>query len=58
MMEEKIIVASLAALAQPIRLKVFRALVVTGKAALTPGAIAEALDIPANTFASFYGRRS
>jgi DNA-binding transcriptional ArsR family regulator len=40
---------SLAALAQPVRLKVFRALVVTGQAGLTPGTIAEALDIPANT---------
>ena len=49
MMEEKVVVASLAALAQPIRLKVFRALVVTGKAGLTPGAISEALDVPANT---------
>lgn len=49
MMEEKAIVASLAALAQPIRLKVFRALVVAGKAGLTPGAISEALDVPANT---------
>ena len=48
-MEEKVIIASLAALAQPIRLKVFRALVVTGKTGLTPGAMAEGLDIPANT---------
>jgi DNA-binding transcriptional ArsR family regulator len=48
-MEERVILASLAALAQPIRLKVFRALVVAGQAGLTPGAIAEALDIPANT---------
>ena len=48
-MEEKTVVASLAALAQPIRLKVFRALVVAGKGGLTPGVIAEALDIPPNT---------
>jgi DNA-binding transcriptional ArsR family regulator len=48
-MEERVILASLAALAQPIRLKVFRALVVAGQAGLTPGAIAETLDIPANT---------
>ena len=48
-MEEKAIITSLAALAQPVRLKVFRALVVTGKAGLTPGAMAEGLDIPANT---------
>lgn len=48
-MEEKTVVASLAALAQPIRLKVFRALVVAGKGGLTPGVIAEALEIPPNT---------
>lgn len=48
-MEEKDIVRSLAALAQPVRLKVFRALVVCGDAGLTPGAMAEGLDIPANT---------
>lgn len=48
-MEEQIVVASLAALAQPVRLQVFRALVVTGEAGLTPGTIAKALDIPANT---------
>jgi ArsR family transcriptional regulator len=49
MMEEAAIVKSLAALAQPVRLKVFRALVVTGQAGLTPGTMAEALDIPGNT---------
>ncbi len=49
MMEEKEVVKALAALAQPVRLQVFRALVVTGKAGLTPGTIAEALDMPANT---------
>jgi ArsR family transcriptional regulator, arsenate/arsenite/antimonite-responsive transcriptional repressor len=43
------VVKSLAALAQPVRLQVFRALVVSGKAGLTPGTMAEALDIPANT---------
>jgi ArsR family transcriptional regulator len=48
-MEEKDIVRSLAALAQPVRLKVFRALVVRGATGLTPGAMAEGLDIPANT---------
>ena len=42
-------VSALAALAQPVRLKVFRALVVTGEAGLTPGTMAEGLDIPANT---------
>jgi DNA-binding transcriptional ArsR family regulator len=48
-MDESEVVRSLAALAQPVRLKVFRALVVTGPAGLTPGTMAEALDMPANT---------
>ncbi len=43
------VVKSLAALAQPVRLKVFRALVVTGRDGLTPGTMAQALDIPPNT---------
>ncbi|MDP1051404.1 ArsR/SmtB family transcription factor, partial [Klebsiella quasipneumoniae] len=42
-------IKALAALAQPVRLQVFRALVVTGDAGLTPGTMAEGLDIPANT---------
>ena len=48
-MEEKDVVQSLAALAQPIRLQVFRALVVRGASGLTPGAMAEGLGIPPNT---------
>jgi len=48
-MDPNEVVKSLAALAQPVRLQVFRALVVSGKAGLTPGTMAEALDIPANT---------
>ena len=48
-MEEKDVVQSLAALAQPIRLRVFRALVVRGASGLTPGAMAEGLRIPPNT---------
>ena len=48
-MEEKDVVDSLAALAQPVRLQVFRALVVTGPAGLTPGTIAEGLGMPPNT---------
>jgi len=48
-MEEADVIKALAALAHPVRLQVFRALVVTGKTGLTPGTIAEALDIPANT---------
>ena len=48
-MEEKVVVRSLAALAQPVRLQVFRALVVRGASGLTPGAMAEGLGIPPNT---------
>ena len=48
-MDEQEVVKSLAALAQPVRLKVFRALVVRGQDGLTPGTMAEALDIPPNT---------
>jgi ArsR family transcriptional regulator, arsenate/arsenite/antimonite-responsive transcriptional repressor len=43
------IVKSLAALAQPLRLQVFRALVVAGPAGMTPGAIGSQLEIPATT---------
>jgi DNA-binding transcriptional ArsR family regulator len=42
-------VAALAALAQPIRLKVFRALVVAGQGGLTPGSLSESLGIPGAT---------
>ena len=48
-MEEIDIIRSLAALAHPVRLQIFRALVVTGKAGLTPGTIADALHMPATT---------
>lgn len=48
-MEQDAVVKSLAALAQPVRLQVFRALVVRGQAGLTPGAMSEGLGIPANT---------
>lgn len=44
-MEEQEVVRSLAALAQPVRLQVFRALVVAGDAGLTPGAMAESLEV-------------
>lgn len=44
-MEEKDVIRALAALAQPLRLQVFRALVVVGDAGLTPGAIQEALGV-------------
>jgi len=49
MMEEIEIVRSLAALAQPVRLRVFRALVVAGPAGLTPGALTEALAVSATS---------
>lgn len=48
-MEEQQIIRSLAALAQTHRLKVFRLLVVAGQQGLTPGALAEALELPAAT---------
>jgi ArsR family transcriptional regulator, arsenate/arsenite/antimonite-responsive transcriptional repressor len=49
MMEDTDVVRALGALAQPLRLQVFRALVVVGDAGLTPGAIQEALGVPAAT---------
>jgi ArsR family transcriptional regulator, arsenate/arsenite/antimonite-responsive transcriptional repressor len=48
MLEEQVIKA-LAALAHPVRLKVFRALVVSGRPGLTPGVMQEGLGIPATT---------
>ncbi len=48
-MEEKDIVKALAALAQPNRLRVFRALVVAGKEGTTPGALGDSLGVPAAT---------
>lgn len=48
-MEEQHVVRSLAALAQVHRLKVFRLLVVAGPGGLTPGALAEALEVPSAT---------
>jgi DNA-binding transcriptional ArsR family regulator len=48
-MEEDQVVKALGALAHPLRLKVFRALVVTGPAGLTPGVMQEALGVPATT---------
>lgn len=48
-MEEIDVVKALAALAQPVRLGVFRALVVVGKEGLTPGTMAEGLSIPPAT---------
>ncbi|WP_395322415.1 ArsR/SmtB family transcription factor [Variovorax sp. UC74_104] len=52
-MEEKNVIQALAALAQPVRLQVFRALVVAGPAGLTPGVLAERLEV-APTSLSFH----
>lgn len=48
-MEEQDVIKALAALAQPHRLKAFRALVVAGQSGLTPGVIATELEVPAAT---------
>lgn len=48
-MEEKQIIKALSALAQPHRLQIFRALVVTGTPGLTPAVMAEGLGVPAAT---------
>jgi ArsR family transcriptional regulator, arsenate/arsenite/antimonite-responsive transcriptional repressor len=48
-MEEKHIVHALAALAQPFRLRIFRALVVAGDDGSTPSVLAEQLTIPSTT---------
>ena len=44
-MQAENVVQSLAALAHPVRLQIFRALVVTGRQGLVPGVIQEALGI-------------
>jgi len=48
-MNEDQVVKALAALAHPVRLKAFRALVVSGPQGLTPGVMQEGLGIPATT---------
>ena len=48
-MNEKAAVASLAALAQGMRLRIFRALVGAGPQGMTPGALCATLDVPAST---------
>lgn len=48
-MDELEVIKALGALAHPVRLRVFRALVVTGPRGLTPGVMQEGLDIPATT---------
>ena len=49
LMNEQSAVASLAALAQGMRLRIFRALVGAGPQGLTPGALAATLDVPGST---------
>ena len=48
-MESGEVVQALAALAQPLRLQVFRALVVAGPQGLTPGAMSVGTGVPPNT---------
>ena len=48
-MEEKSAITALAALAQPMRLRIFRALVGAGPQGMTPGALSALLDAPAST---------
>lgn len=52
-MEERDIITALSALAQPVRLRVFRSLVVAGPDGMTPSALCEALDVP-GTSLSFH----
>lgn len=48
-MQETDVIRSLAALAQEVRLRVFRALVVAGQEGLTPSGLSEQLGIAPNT---------
>jgi len=48
-MDEQSAVLSLAALAQGMRLRIFRALVGAGPQGLTPGALTATLDVPGST---------
>lgn len=48
-MEEQRVIQALGGLAHPVRLKVFRALVVSGTRGLTPGVMQEGLGIPGTT---------
>ena len=52
-MDETEVVTALAALAHPMRLRVFRTLVVAGEGGLTPGVMGEALSVP-NATLSFH----
>lgn len=44
-MDKSAVIAALGALAHPIRLDVFRTLIVAGREGLTPGALIEQLDV-------------
>lgn len=48
-MEEPDVIRALGALAQALRLQIFRVLVVAGRTGMTPGALAEHLDVAATT---------
>lgn len=48
-MEETFVVQALIGLAHPLRLKVFRALVVSGPRGLTPGVMQQGLGVPGTT---------
>jgi len=48
-MNEEQVIKALAALAHPLRLQVFRALVVAGPRGITPGVMQEGLNVPAAT---------
>jgi DNA-binding transcriptional ArsR family regulator len=48
-MEEKVAIVSLAALAQEMRLRIFRALVGAAPIGMTPGELSAMLDVPAST---------
>jgi DNA-binding transcriptional ArsR family regulator len=48
-MDQAIVIKSLAALAQPVRLEVFRALVVAGPRGMTPSTMAEGLGIASSS---------
>ncbi len=48
-MDEKSAVRALGALAQDVRLRIYRAVVGVGPAGLTPGALASALAVPPST---------
>ena len=54
-MDERSAVVSLAALAQGMRLRVFRALIGAAPQGMTPGALCATLDVPASTL-SFHLR--